>query len=107
MGGIQRRKKTTAKNKFFHRKLKTKHYMKDIDQLWEDSKPENSEKLKNQAPDEELPGLGQFYCISCGRHFTGMSALEVHKSTKMHKKMLKKLKETPHTQKDAELYGKF
>ena len=28
-------------------------------------KPENAAKLEAQEVDEDLPGLGQFYCIQC------------------------------------------
>lgn len=66
MGGVQRRKSNT-KNKKMHRGLKTKHYLRDHDQINEDLK--NPEKFKTLEVDEERPGSGQFYCISCSRFF--------------------------------------
>ena len=33
MGGIQKRKSSNAKNKKFHRGLKTRHYLRDHDQI--------------------------------------------------------------------------
>ena len=46
--GTQRRKKTTAKDKSKagHRGNKTKHIGRFIDQIHEDLKPENKEKLE-------------------------------------------------------------
>jgi hypothetical protein len=36
-----------------------------LDQIHDDLRPENVEKLKTQPLDVDLPGLGQFYCIEC------------------------------------------
>ena len=33
MGGIQKRKSSNAKNKKFHRGFKTRHYLRDHDQI--------------------------------------------------------------------------
>lgn len=38
MGRVQRRKGNTAKNKALHRKVKTKHYMRDHDMIHDDLK---------------------------------------------------------------------
>ncbi len=38
---------------------------KDLDEIDEDRKPEQSAKLIGQAPDPDLPGEGMFYCIEC------------------------------------------
>jgi bud site selection protein 20 len=46
-------------------------YVKDIDQIvLHDLLEENAAKLNNQPIDEDKPGLGQFYCISCARYLT-------------------------------------
>ena len=58
MGGLYRRKGNHAKNKKFHRQFKTKAYVRDTDQVYDDMKPENYEQKKFQAMDETLPGLG-------------------------------------------------
>jgi hypothetical protein len=36
--------------------------------------------------DEDKPGLGQYYCISCARYFISTNALQDHFQTKRHKK---------------------
>jgi len=36
-----------------------------LDQVFDDVKPENVSKFDSQAVDEDLPGLGQHYCVHC------------------------------------------
>ena len=51
--------------------------------------PQNLIKIVNQKPQEELPGLGQFYCVFCARYFVENNSLESHKKTKDHRKKVK------------------
>lgn len=67
MAGVQKRRASSAKNKKLHRAMKTKHYIKDHDQIHEDIK--NPEKFEQMEIDEDRPGSGQYYCISCSRYF--------------------------------------
>ncbi|KAG6520634.1 hypothetical protein ZIOFF_017693 [Zingiber officinale] len=65
--------------------------------------------------DEDLPGMGQFYCLHCDRYFAGEDVRQGHFSSKRHKKRYFRIislvaslvKEmmgpAPHTQLDAEL----
>jgi len=55
---------------------------------------------------EQLPGFGQFYCLSCARYFVNKKAIETHFLTKNHKKQIKTLKDTPYSIKESEEYGK-
>jgi bud site selection protein 20 len=102
MGKPQKRKKKTAMDKNTHKQVKLKHYARDLDQIADDIKPENAEKLKSQAKDEELPGQGQYYCIQCARYFINSQSLADHIKSKPHKKRLKQIKDTPYTQQEAE-----
>ena len=106
MGKPQRRKGNLARNKTFHKSKKTKNYRRDIDQIHDDNKAENIEKYMNQPINDQLPGFGQFYCISCARHFVNKTAIEGHFKTKDHKKQIKTLKDTPYSIKESEEYGK-
>ena len=36
--------------------------------------------------DDDLPGLGQFYCLECARHFDSNDTLDKHKLSKLHKR---------------------
>ena len=103
MGKKQARKSNTGKNKAHRKMIKTKHRIKDLDQIAKDLEPENAEKLLHQEEDDDLPGLGQYYCIHCARYFIEENALEVHYKTKEHKKRVKRTKEIPYTQKEAEM----
>eukprot|EP00741_Cyanophora_paradoxa_P009565 tig00001530_g9264.t1 len=73
-----------------------------IDLIYEDVKPENAEKFKNLPIDDDLPGLGQHYCIQCSRYFVSDEILKAHTRSKAHKKRLKELKEEPYSHREAE-----
>ncbi|KAA3678007.1 uncharacterized protein DEA37_0008951 [Paragonimus westermani] len=74
------------------------------DLIYEDVKDENIERRIAEAtqPDEDLPGLGQYFCVSCSKHFINQTTLDVHRTSKPHKRRLRALREKPHTQDDAD-----
>ncbi|KAG4093848.1 hypothetical protein H8356DRAFT_1695878 [Neocallimastix lanati (nom. inval.)] len=102
VGKAQRKKRNHHSIRDISRAARTRARTKDLDQIHEDLKPENVEKIKNALPDPDLPGMGKNYCIPCARHFTSVEAYEAHMHTKLHKRRLKALKEKPYTQKEAE-----
>ena len=55
--------------------------------------------------DEDLPGLGQYYCIFCSRYFINQKSLDIHYKTKEHKKRVKVTKEKPYTIEDSKLFA--
>lgn len=67
---------------------KTKRRTKDVDQIYTEMEPQNIERTKREATkwDEDKPGLGQFYCISCAKYFINSDAMDAHVKTKPHKK---------------------
>eukprot|EP00448_Togula_jolla_P006115 CAMPEP_0170616084 /NCGR_PEP_ID=MMETSP0224-20130122/25686_1 /TAXON_ID=285029 /ORGANISM="Togula jolla, Strain CCCM 725" /LENGTH=116 /DNA_ID=CAMNT_0010941867 /DNA_START=71 /DNA_END=421 /DNA_ORIENTATION=- len=75
---------------------------RDQDQVHDDMKMPDLFKPGKLPMDEDLPGMGQFYCIACARFFKDAEVLKGHERSKLHKKKLKKAKEEPHTQRDAE-----
>ena len=107
MAGPQRRKANLAKNKQNNKACKTKRYIRDIDQIVEDLQPQNLLKIyqKHQKPQEELPGLGQYYCVFCARYFVEGNSLESHNKTKDHRKRVKESLIAPYTIKDSRAYG--
>lgn len=105
MGQCQRRKKNMAKNKQFQKTRKTKHRTKDIDEIVNDLKPENITKLTKQKLDENLPGLGQYYCVFCARYFINNDSLNQHYKGKEHKKQIKRTQEEPYTIKESKFMG--
>ena len=57
---------------------------------------------KDAKPAEDLPGLGQWYCVECAKFFEGEFNFEQHKRGKNHKRRARLLREEPYTQKEAE-----
>ncbi|KVI00016.1 Zinc finger, C2H2, partial [Cynara cardunculus var. scolymus] len=54
--------------------------------------------------DEDLPGMGQYYCLHCDRYFANVTVRDEHFKTKRHRKRLKIMAgPAPHTQLDADL----
>ncbi|KAJ1662634.1 hypothetical protein IW140_001064 [Coemansia sp. RSA 1813] len=97
-----RRKRMHCNNKELHHKYKTKRRTKDLDQIQEDLKPENKARLLSQELDEELPGLGQFYCVECSKYFVDERTQREHRRSREHKRRLRDLKDPAYTQKEAE-----
>ncbi|EEC10257.1 zinc finger protein 593 [Ixodes scapularis] len=96
------RKKTHKGYTASHKKDKTKHRAKDLDQIHVDMVPDNAEKLLNQEVDYDLPGDAQFYCLHCSRYFIDKNSLNDHLKSKNHKRRLKALEEDPYSQEEAE-----
>ncbi|KAJ2492039.1 hypothetical protein IWW37_001753 [Coemansia sp. RSA 2050] len=97
-----RRKRMHCNNKELHQRYKSKRRTKDLDQIQEDLKPENRQRLLNMAEDEDLPGLGQHYCVECSRYYIDERALGEHIRGREHKRRVRDLKVPAYTQKEAE-----
>ncbi|KAI6228862.1 Zinc finger protein-like protein [Aphelenchoides fujianensis] len=83
---------------------KRKH--KDLDQIHEDLKPWKVARLTTAHPvDVDLPGEGQFYCVECARYLVDQETLDKHRKSKVHKQQVKRLKDVPYTQAEAEAAG--
>eukprot|EP00931_Biecheleriopsis_adriatica_P079089 TRINITY_DN52504_c0_g1_i1.p1 TRINITY_DN52504_c0_g1~~TRINITY_DN52504_c0_g1_i1.p1 ORF type:complete len:114 (-),score=19.91 TRINITY_DN52504_c0_g1_i1:100-441(-) len=83
--------------------IAAKRRNKDIDQVHDDLKTPQKFKPGALPRDEDLPGMGQFYCIACNRFFTSPDVLATHEKSKLHKRRLQKASDVPHSQRDAEL----
>jgi bud site selection protein 20 len=105
MGQPTRRKKNLAKHKEYGKIRRTRNKTKDIDQILEDLLPQNITKYENQPIDENLPGLGQHYCIACANYYVDDNSLQSHYKSKEHKKRVKRLKEPAYTINDSKMYG--
>ena len=69
MGKCQRKKGSTAKHKQYGKNRRTRNETKVLDQIVEDLQPEKFLRIQNPEIDENLPGLGQFYCVFCAKYF--------------------------------------
>ncbi|KAJ1724319.1 hypothetical protein LPJ53_001402 [Coemansia erecta] len=97
-----RRKRMHCNNKELHHKYKTKRRTKDLDQIEADLLPENKQRLLAQPEDEDLPGLGQHYCIECAKYYIDDRTLAEHRRGREHKRRIRDLKAPAYTQKEAE-----
>lgn len=90
-------------SKKVHRDNKTRHYVKDVDQIHEELAQETADPArKRKRPiDPDLPGLGQYYCAETDRHFVSQDALDAHKRTKSFKKRSRELEKTPYSHLEA------
>ncbi|KAF5747866.1 zinc finger protein [Tripterygium wilfordii] len=102
MGKCPNRK--VKKRRLSHKTARrTKFLVKGDDMVYDQlQKPEVD---KNSLPlDEDLPGMGQYYCFHCDRYFANVTVRDEHFKTKRHKKRVKEMMgPAPHTQLDAEL----
>jgi bud site selection protein 20 len=88
---------------------KTRRFTRDLDQITADlESPRHLEIYKEtKGPEDELPGLGQHYCLECAKWFESAANMEAHQKGKVHKRRVKQLKEGAHTQEEAELATGF
>jgi hypothetical protein len=71
-------------------------------QIDSDLTPALSQKLLKQPVDFEKPGLAQFYCVHCAKHFIDDKAFNDHIKGKPHKRRLNALKTEPYTIEESE-----
>ena len=88
---------------------KTRRFTRGLDQITADlESPRHLEIYKEtKGPEDELPGLGQHYCMECAKWFESAANMEAHQKGKVHKRRVKQLKEGAHTQEEAELATGF
>lgn len=84
-------------------KKKTRRYTRDLDQVHADiaSKKHLQQYHDTKAP-EDLPGLGQWYCVQCAKWFESETNFNQHTKAKPHKRRLRQLLSAPYTQREAE-----
>ncbi|KAJ5046416.1 uncharacterized protein L3040_003660 [Drepanopeziza brunnea f. sp. 'multigermtubi'] len=84
-------------------KTKTRRRLRDLDQIKADiASPKHLEQHKSTKAPEDLPGLGQYYCLECAKWFESEHSLVTHRKGSTHKRQVKALKAEPYTQKEAE-----
>ncbi|EEP80596.1 conserved hypothetical protein [Uncinocarpus reesii 1704] len=76
---------------------------RDYDQVRNDIDSARHLEIYKETKDvEDLPGLGQYYCVECAKWFESEYNMTAHRKGKNHKRRIRLLKEEPHTQKLAE-----
>merc|ERR1712226_291176 len=102
-GGLNTGRKKKQNKKSRASVIANKRRTKDIDQVHDDLATPQLYAPGALPRDEDLPGMGQFYCIPCSRYFESVEVKVQHEKSKLHKRRLQKAKDEPHTQRDAEL----
>mmetsp|Transcript_113 Transcript_113/g.214 ORF Transcript_113/g.214 Transcript_113/m.214 type:complete len:119 (-) Transcript_113:359-715(-) len=103
MGRQRTSRRKTSKTKEYKRSFKTANRSKDVDEVQDDIAREEAQGHKTVFElDDDLPGLGQFYCTPCAKHFSDEQALEAHYKAKAHKRRLKDVAEQKYTHEEAE-----
>lgn len=68
-------------------KKKTRRHTRDLDQIHADlHKEKHLAQYKDTKNAEDLPGLGQFYCIECAKWFESEFNLTAHTKGKPHRR---------------------
>ncbi|KAI4223337.1 MAG: hypothetical protein L6R36_005486 [Xanthoria steineri] len=85
------------------RRVKTKRRTRDLDQVHADLRSsKHLSQHKTTKPAEDLPGLGQWYCVECAKWFESEHSMQQHTRGKNHKRRVRMLKEEPYSQKEAD-----
>ncbi|KAK5993125.1 Zinc finger protein bud20 [Cladobotryum mycophilum] len=75
---------------------KTRRKTRDVDQTKADLlSPKHLAQFKGTKASEDLPGLGQNYCVECARWFDTQATLLAHRRGKPHKRRVKQIREEP------------
>lgn len=102
MGRYRNARTRTTKKKDYKKQHDTKRRRRDIDQIQDEIlKVEETGKDMTFEEDDDLPGMGQFYCIECGRHFANQLTLLGHKKSKLHRRRLKDIAQPKYTHEEA------
>lgn len=74
-----------------------------LDQIKKDiADPKHLQRYTTTKAVEDLPGLGEFYCLECAKWFEGEHNLAGHRKGKNHKRRVKELKAEAHSQETAD-----
>jgi hypothetical protein len=104
MGRVPGSKNNAKKKKVYKKAVKTWCRPRDLDQVQDDlAKEERDGKKLAFELDDDLPGLGQYYCTPCARHFDNQVTLDCHIATKQHKRRLRETRQEKYTQDTADM----
>ncbi|KAL6273680.1 zinc finger protein 593 [Prunus avium] len=95
--------RSVKKRRYSHKTHRRAKFLVKGDDMVYDGLNKADEQTKPLPPDQDLPGMGQFYCLHCDRYFNNAAVRDDHFKTKRHRRRVKLLMEAPHTQLDADL----
>ncbi|KAG9144618.1 hypothetical protein Leryth_027588 [Lithospermum erythrorhizon] len=92
------------KRRYSHKTARLEKFVTAFDDSVYEQLNKSASLTKPLPLDEDLPGLGQFYCLHCARYFANETVRDDHFKTKRHKKRVKQMMgPAPHNQIDADL----
>ena len=100
MGRARNKRMRTTKKKDYKKIHCTARRRRDIDQIQDDVVNTQAGKplVFDELTAEDLPGLGQFYCLTCARHFLDDQTLKAHEEGRPHKRRLKDVAQPQYSQ---------
>ncbi|KAJ0642366.1 putative transcription factor C2H2 family [Helianthus annuus] len=69
-----------------HRRVKKRRYSHKAFRLAKFLLKKPDDEKTSLPSDEDLPGMGQYYCLHCDRYFANVAVRDEHFKTKWHKK---------------------
>ena len=95
---------TKGSREVFRRMIPTADVLsRDLDLIKSDLKsPKHLTQHKALTAAEDLPALGEHYCIECAKWFESNYNIAAHRKGKNHKRRVRTLKEEAHSQKAAD-----
>eukprot|EP00596_Hydrurales_sp_CCMP1899_P010978 CAMPEP_0119041556 /NCGR_PEP_ID=MMETSP1177-20130426/12549_1 /TAXON_ID=2985 /ORGANISM="Ochromonas sp, Strain CCMP1899" /LENGTH=126 /DNA_ID=CAMNT_0007007701 /DNA_START=52 /DNA_END=429 /DNA_ORIENTATION=+ len=104
MGRVRTSRRKTCAKKEYKKAFKTDNRARDVDQIQGDLllEKEKGSKMAFEV-DDDLPGLGQFYCTPCGRHFFDEASLTTHASSRGHVRRMKDVQQKRYTRDESEM----
>ncbi|XP_068640719.1 uncharacterized protein [Aristolochia californica] len=103
MGGKCPHRKV-KKRRLSHKSARREKFLHKGDDMIHSDLRKTDEESNPLPLDQDLPGMGQYYCLHCDRYFSNVSVRDDHFRSKRHKKRVKLMDgPAPHTQLDAEL----
>ena len=98
-----RKKGARSKDKSYKRTLKHSRAGKYVDQIQDEIRKVQKEgKPLEFEDDEDLPGLGKFYCHATDKHFMSQLDLDNHMKSRAYKRRLLDLAQKQYTQDEAD-----
>ncbi|KAL3825870.1 hypothetical protein ACJIZ3_021899 [Penstemon smallii] len=95
--------RSVKKRRYSHKTFRRGKFLVKGDDAVYDELQKLGGDSKSLPVDEDLPGMGQYYCLHCDRYFANATVRDEHFKTKRHRKRLKQLIDAPHTQLHADL----
>ncbi|XP_033511346.1 uncharacterized protein LOC107763784 isoform X2 [Nicotiana tabacum] len=78
--------RSVKKRRYSHKTFRRSKFLVKGDDAVYDELKKPAEQRKEFPVDEDLPGMGQYYCLHCDRYFANVAVRDEHFKTKKHRK---------------------